>query len=67
MIAATISHDMRTPLNSMLGMSNILEKYITTAEGLKVHKVIKNSANLLLYLVNDMLDLFKIKNGKFSK
>lgn len=29
--------------------------------------VIMNSANLLLFLVNDLLDLFRIKNGKFTK
>jgi len=28
-------------------------------------KVLKLSAELLLYLVNDMLDLFMLKNGKF--
>ena len=34
---------------------------------LKIIKVIKNSATLLLYLVNDMLDVYMIKNGKFQK
>ena len=29
--------------------------------------IIKNSAQLLLYLVNDMLDVYLIKNGKFQK
>ena len=29
--------------------------------------MIKNSATLLLYLVNDMLDVYMIKNGKFQK
>lgn len=28
-------------------------------------RVIKNSAELLLYLVNDMLDVYMLKNGKF--
>lgn len=30
-------------------------------------KIIKNSSNLLLYLVNDMLDVYMLKNGKFQK
>lgn len=34
---------------------------------LKIIRVIKNSATLLLYLVNDMLDVYMIKNGKFQK
>ena len=29
-------------------------------------KIIKNSAQLLLYLVNDMLDVYMLKNGKFA-
>ena len=29
--------------------------------------IIKNSAQLLLYLVNDMLDVYMLKNGKFRK
>lgn len=68
MITATISHDMRTPLNAIIGMGRILEKYVRSDDqGKRTHRIIVNSANLLLYLVNDMLDLFKIKNGKFTK
>lgn len=67
MLTATVSHDMKTPLNAIFGLSNILEQYITDDNGKKFLKIIKNSSQILYLLVNDMLDLFKLKNGKFSK
>jgi two-component system, sensor histidine kinase len=67
MLTATISHDMRTPLNAIIGMGRNLEKYLQHEMGKRFHRVIINSAALLLFLVNDLLDLFRIKNGKFTK
>lgn len=67
MIAATISHDMRTPLNAILGMGKSLVNYINHENGLKNHRVMMNSASLLLFLVNDLLDLFRLNNNKFTK
>lgn len=67
MLTATISHDMRTPLNSILGMGAKLKRFITKDHGIILHDVLMNSASLLLFLVNDLLDLFKIKNDKFAK
>lgn len=67
MITATISHDMRTPLNAILGMGKSLERYTKEEPGKRYHKILMSSANLLLYLVNDILDLFKLRNGKFTK
>jgi signal transduction histidine kinase len=67
MLTATISHDMRTPLNAILGMGKNLEKFLTTEQGKRCYKIMMNSASLLHFLVNDLLDLFKIKNDKFIK
>jgi two-component system, sensor histidine kinase len=67
MLTATISHDMRTPLNAILGMGKNLERYLHHELGKRFHRVMMNSAALLLFLVNDLLDLFRIKNGKFTK
>lgn len=67
MLTATISHDMRTPLNAILGMGKNLEKHIDGEQGKKIHRIMMNSASLLHFLVNDLLDLFRIKNGKFTK
>ena len=54
---------MRTPLNAILSLLGALNKYIVDPRGHKFSKVIENSARMLLYLVNDMLDVFQINNG----
>lgn len=58
MITATVSHDMRTPINAITGLLNNLEFFIKDNEGKRLTKVIKNSSKILLFLVNDILDFF---------
>jgi signal transduction histidine kinase len=65
MLNATVSHDMRTPLNAILGLIEAVEPFVKGDQGRRLLSIINNSANMLLFLVNDMLDLFQIKNGKF--
>lgn len=67
MLTATISHDMRTPLNAILGMGKNLDRHIANPGARKCHKILMNSASLLLFLLNDLLDLLRMKNGKFTK
>ena len=67
MLTATISHDMRTPLNASLGIGKNLEPHVTHEAGSRYLQIMMNSAALLHFLVNDLLDLFRIRNGKFSK
>ena len=57
MIAST-SHDMRTPLNTIVNMHHLIKKDTTDPQLLKWIKVANNSTNLLLYLVSDTLDYF---------
>eukprot|EP00347_Sterkiella_histriomuscorum_P018694 403344532 len=66
MITATVSHDMRTPINAITGLIDALNKLTQDAECKKIIKVIKNSSTILLFLVNDILDFFQLKNGKFQ-
>ena len=66
MITATVSHDMRTPLNSIIGMINNLEPFITDERGKTMLKIVNNSSKFLLFLINDLLDFFKLRNGKFK-
>eukprot|EP00347_Sterkiella_histriomuscorum_P022915 403336673 len=66
MITATVSHDMRTPINSITGLLDSLEHFIQKSEGKKLIQVIRNSSKILLFLVNDILDFFMLKNGKFK-
>ena len=65
MIAST-SHDMRTPLHSIINMHELIEKYTTDARILQYLKVSKNSTHLLNFLVNDTLDYFQIKQNKLQ-
>ena len=58
---------MRTPLNSMLTLIQSLKRYVQGPRGLQLWNTIQSSSMILQYLVNDMLDLYLIKNGKFRK
>jgi signal transduction histidine kinase len=58
MLTATVSHEMRTPLNAIIGLLSTLEHFVPSNEGKRLLKVINSSAQILLYLVNDMLDIF---------
>ena len=64
---ASMSHDLRTPLNGILGYAQILkkEKNITPPqrEGLQI---IERSGEQLLLLINDILHLSKIESGKLE-
>ena len=66
MITATVSHEMRTPVNAILNQLVSLEQEVH-GRASKMTRIIKNSAKMLLYLVNDMLDVYMIKNGRFEK
>lgn len=64
---ASMSHEFRTPLNSMIGFSAILLKEIAgplNAEQRKQLEMIHKSSNSLLSLINDILDFSRIEAGK---
>lgn len=63
---ANISHEIRTPLNSVIGYSDLLAKYENDAMQEDYLKSIQLSANSLLVLINDILDLSKIEAGKIN-
>lgn len=66
---ASMSHEVRTPLNSILGFSQILKgnkNNSLTDKELKYVNHILGSGNMLLELINDVLDLSKIESGKFD-
>ncbi|CDW81024.1 pas domain s-box protein [Stylonychia lemnae] len=64
MLTATVSHDMRTPLNAIIGLLGNLESFVVH-KGKRFLPIIQNSSKFMLFLVNDLLDFFQIKNGKF--
>ena len=60
---ANMSHDMRTPLNGILGYSQLgLDEKEDTAKDNYLHKI-NQAGNTLLGLIDDMLDLQRIENG----
>lgn len=63
---STMSHEIRTPLNAVIGMSHLLLKNTPRNDQKEQLDVMLFSANNLLSIVNDILDLNKIEAGKVS-
>lgn len=66
---ATMSNELRTPLNSIIGFSAILRQELAgplNAEQAKQLDMVLNSARHLLALINDVLDLSKIEAGEMN-
>ena len=63
---ANMSHEIRTPLNGILGMDEMILRD-THEDSVKKYALdIKSAGNTLLSLINDILDLSKIRAGKFE-
>jgi two-component system, sensor histidine kinase and response regulator len=63
---ATMSHEMRTPLNAVLGMAQLVADTPLTQEQQLFVKQIQASSQSLLGLINDILDLTKVEAGKLE-
>ena len=64
---ASMSHELRTPLNSIIGFTGILLQGLVGSlneEQTKQLRMVQNSANHLLNLINDILDISKIEAGQ---
>ncbi len=59
-----MSHDMRTPMNGILGISYLAKDKTDVKEMQKDFRQIESSGNLLLNLINDTLEMNKIESGK---
>ncbi len=58
---ANMSHDIRTPMNGIIGMLNIADRYVDNPDEVKkYHQKIRMASEYLLALINDVLDMRKI-------
>ena len=61
---AAITHDLRSPLNTVIGYSELMEKTKLSDKQNHYLKEVKKSSDYILRLVNDLLDLSKLEAGK---
>ncbi len=66
LLTATVSHEMLTPLNSVLSLLNSLISNVKDLHVNRMLRIVNSSAYQLRYLVTDMVDLFQIKNKQFK-
>lgn len=63
---ANTSHEIRNPLNAVLGMTTLLLDTPLTAEQRDYAETIRSSSDTLLSLINDVLDFSKIESGRLE-
>ena len=60
-----MSHDIRTPINGICGLTNMADHYADDMEKQTEYRTkVKEASNLLLELVNDVLDMSKLESGE---
>lgn len=64
---SNMSHDIRTPMNAIVGFTELATRHIGDPERVEEYlSKIKTSGNHLLNLINDVLDMGRIEQGKLS-
>jgi PAS domain S-box-containing protein len=63
---ASMSHDVRTPLNAVLGMADLLRLTALTRKQKTYVQIMQSSSNMLLSLVDNMIDFAEIESGTFE-
>lgn len=66
MLLATVTHDIQTPLGSVIGFSDLLKNTEITPKQQQYLDNIKHSSHYILKLVNDLLDFSKLENNKIA-
>jgi len=63
---ATMSHEIRSPMNGIISMSQLLQENELNAEQHNMTSIINQSARALLSIIDDILDFSKIESGKLD-
>ena len=65
-LMATITHDMRSPLNTVIGFTDLLKKTPLDPRQSRYLETVRKSGDYILNLVNDLLDFAKLEAGKIT-
>jgi len=63
---ATVSHEVRTPLNAVLGMADLLRLTALTRKQKSYVQIMESSSNMLLSLLDNMIDFATLESGKLE-
>lgn len=63
---SNMSHEIRTPINAVLGMNEMILREASDDQIITYAANIKSSGKMLLFLINDILDISKIESGKME-
>lgn len=61
---SNMSHDIRTPMNAILGYNRLMRKKLTDPQLIDYQRKIEQSGSLLLSIINHVLDMARIESGK---
>lgn len=61
-----MSHDIRTPMNALIGYNQLMKKELTDPKLLHYQRAVEQSGNLLLAIINNVLDMARIESGRME-
>ena len=61
-----MSHDIRTPMNAIVGYSQLMKKESTNPKLVHYQEMIEQSSKLLLSIINNVLDMARVESGKME-